>query len=143
MRKLIGFLLVLFVVLSLSACAEDTAMTAPDMEQSTSTSDATTILTTTATEKPTSATTTKTTTKVSTTATTTTTTTTFKTTISSKSTTDTHAQESSSRTVYITKTGKKYHCTKECPGLTNAKEIFDTTLAEALNKNLGPCSKCY
>lgn len=51
--------------------------------------------------------------------------------------------ENNSQTVYITKTGKKYHSSKNCPGLSNAKEISDSTLSEALPKGLDPCSKCY
>lgn len=49
----------------------------------------------------------------------------------------------SSETVYITATGKKYHSRKGCPGLSNAKEIYETTLSDAKGKSLEPCSKCH
>lgn len=56
---------------------------------------------------------------------------------------DNSQQETNSQTVYITETGKKYHSTKNCSGLSNAKAIYDSTLSEAKNKGLGPCSKCH
>lgn len=56
---------------------------------------------------------------------------------------DNTQQETNSQTVYITKTGKKYHSTKNCSGLNNANEIYDSTLSEAQAKGLTPCSKCY
>lgn len=65
------------------------------------------------------------------------------TTNSDNSSTSTNTQDSSSKIVYITKTGKKYHSTKNCSGLSNAKEIYESTLSEAKSKGLGPCSKCY
>lgn len=52
-------------------------------------------------------------------------------------------QDTSSKTVYITATGKKYHSTRDCSGLNNAKAIYESTLTEATNKGLGPCSKCH
>jgi outer membrane biosynthesis protein TonB len=52
-------------------------------------------------------------------------------------------QKNDSNVVYTTKTGKKYHCTKNCPGLSNANQIYESTLSQAQNKNLTPCSKCY
>lgn len=48
-----------------------------------------------------------------------------------------------SQTVYTTKTGKKYHSSKNCPGLSNAKAIYESTLSQAKNKGLDPCSKCH
>lgn len=45
--------------------------------------------------------------------------------------------------VYTTKTGKKYHSTKSCRGLSNAKAIYDTDLSAAKNKGLTPCSICH
>lgn len=48
-----------------------------------------------------------------------------------------------SQTVYITATGKKYHSTKNCSGLSNANAIYDSTLEEAENKGLEPCKKCH
>lgn len=51
--------------------------------------------------------------------------------------------ENNSQTVCVTKTGKKYHSSKSCQGLSNAREIYNSTLSEALNKGLEPCSKCY
>ena len=52
-------------------------------------------------------------------------------------------QNNNSQTVYITKTGKKYHSTKNCSGLNNANAIYDSTLSEAQGKGLTACSKCY
>lgn len=46
-------------------------------------------------------------------------------------------------TVYTTETGKKYHSAKSCPGLSNAKEIYETLLKEAKEKGLTECLKCY
>ncbi len=52
-------------------------------------------------------------------------------------------QEQTSETVYITKTGSKYHSTKSCSGLSMAKRIYESTLEDAENEGLEPCSKCY
>lgn len=52
-------------------------------------------------------------------------------------------QDTSSKTVYITATGKKYHSTKYCSGLSNANAIYESTLSEAEEAGLGPCSKCH
>ena len=49
----------------------------------------------------------------------------------------------SEQTVFTTQTGKRYHSTKNCSGLSNAKAIFESTLQNAKNKGLTPCSKCY
>lgn len=43
-----------------------------------------------------------------------------------------------SRTVYITKTGKRYHYNDHCNGGT----YFESTLDEALSRGLTPCKKC-
>ncbi len=56
---------------------------------------------------------------------------------------DSTQQENNSQTVYITKTGRRYHSTKRCSGLNNANEIYDSTLSEAQGLGLTPCSKCY
>ena len=45
--------------------------------------------------------------------------------------------------VYITQTGKKYHATKSCTGLNNAKAIYETTLSNAQSQGLGPCARCH
>ena len=52
-------------------------------------------------------------------------------------------EETNAHTVYITETGKRYHSTKHCSGLSNAKAIYDSTLSNAQKKGLTPCSKCY
>ena len=52
-------------------------------------------------------------------------------------------KKNTSSTVYITKTGKKYHKTKSCSGLRNAKSIQSSTLTDAKNKGLEPCKICY
>lgn len=43
-----------------------------------------------------------------------------------------------SRTIYITRTGKKYHYNNHCNGGT----YYESTLDEALALGLGPCKKC-
>lgn len=64
-------------------------------------------------------------------------------TVPSTPSTSTTTQNSNSQTVYTTATGKKYHSTKHCSGLSNAKAIYESTLSAAKNSGLGPCSKCY
>lgn len=44
----------------------------------------------------------------------------------------------SSRTVYVTKTGKKYHYSSTC----NGGKYYSSTLSEAKARGLTPCSKC-
>lgn len=56
---------------------------------------------------------------------------------------DNTQQEQISETVYITKTGSKYHSTKSCSGLSMAKRIYESTLEDAENEGLEPCLKCY
>ena len=43
-----------------------------------------------------------------------------------------------SRTVYVTKTGKRYHYSSHCNGST----YYASTLDEALARGLTPCKKC-
>ncbi len=42
------------------------------------------------------------------------------------------------RTIYMTRTGKKYHFDGTC----NGGDYFETTLAQALKIGLEPCDKC-
>ncbi len=51
--------------------------------------------------------------------------------------------DSSSQTVYITDTGKKYHSAKNCSGLSNAKAVYESTLSDAQAQGLTPCAKCH
>ena len=51
-------------------------------------------------------------------------------------TTTTATQETD--TVYITKSGTKYHLTYTCGG----NEYYECTLKQALERNLTPCQKC-
>ena len=44
----------------------------------------------------------------------------------------------SSQTVYVTRTGKRYHYDPNCNGGT----YYESTLADALARNLTPCNKC-
>jgi len=60
-----------------------------------------------------------------------------------KATTEAAAQKNQSQTVIITKSGEHYHCSKDCPGLSRAKALYEVSLSEAKNKGLTPCSKCY
>ena len=57
--------------------------------------------------------------------------------------TSTNVTDNNSSVVYTTKTGKKYHSTKKCSGLSNANAIYESKLNDAKNKGLTPCSKCY
>lgn len=47
------------------------------------------------------------------------------------------------RTVYITRTGSKYHSTKECSGLNRAKSIYSCSESEAQSRGLTKCSICW
>lgn len=48
------------------------------------------------------------------------------------------SNQSNGKTVYITRTGKKYHYDSQCNGGT----YYPATLEEALQKGLEPCGKC-
>lgn len=58
------------------------------------------------------------------------------TTVTTTTTTTTSTKQS--RTVYVTKTGKKYHYNSHCNGGT----YYESTLEEAQRRGLGPCNKC-
>lgn len=45
--------------------------------------------------------------------------------------------------VYITASGSKYHSTASCSGLSSAKAVYETTLAEALEDGYEPCKICW
>lgn len=45
--------------------------------------------------------------------------------------------------VYITPTGKKYHPSKNCPGLARAKKIISIEREEAEARGYTPCKKGY
>lgn len=45
-------------------------------------------------------------------------------------------------TVYTTATGTKYHFSKSCRGLSRARNIYTTTLAQAKSEGLSPCKIC-
>ena len=45
--------------------------------------------------------------------------------------------------VYITRTGKRYHCDRDCWGLRNANALYKVTLSKAKKKKLTPCHVCY
>ena len=70
-------------------------------------------------------------------------TTTSSSSVASSSVSPNNTQNQTSQTVYITATGKKYHSTKYCSGLSNAKAIYESTLPAAQSKGLTSCSKCY
>ncbi|MGN0489434.1 MAG: hypothetical protein ACI4HO_09255 [Ruminococcus sp.] len=44
--------------------------------------------------------------------------------------------------VYVTKTGKKYHCSKRCRTLSRSKTIYKITKTSA-KKKYKPCKVCY
>ncbi len=50
---------------------------------------------------------------------------------------------STSKTVYTTETGKKYHSSKNCSGLSRAKNIYKSSLSNAKASGLGACEKCW
>lgn len=52
--------------------------------------------------------------------------------------TTTSTQSSTNKTVYITKTGKRYHYDNNCNGGT----YYPSTLSEAQSRGLTPCNKC-
>ena len=95
-------------------------------------------ITTTTTTKLTTTTTTKktTTTTKPTTTTTKKTTTTTKQTTTKKTTTERHTE--AGRTIYVTKSGKRYHYDSTCNGGT----YYESTLQDALDRGLTPCNKC-
>lgn len=74
--------------------------------------------------------------KISTTGSTSTQTTPSNTQTSTSTTTST--QSSTNKTVYITKTGKRYHYDNNCNGGT----YYPSTLSEAQSRGLTPCNKC-
>lgn len=45
--------------------------------------------------------------------------------------------------VYITRTGVRYHCDKYCWGLRNAAALYKVSLSTAKKKGLTPCHVCY
>ena len=45
--------------------------------------------------------------------------------------------------VYITRTGKRYHCDPDCWGLRNAWKIWKVPISKAKKKGLTPCHVCY
>lgn len=55
----------------------------------------------------------------------------------------TASQNTNSQTVYITATGSKYHSRKNCPGLSNANTIYESTLEKAQKDGYTPCKKCH
>ena len=61
----------------------------------------------------------------------------------SKSSNDSSNSSGSSTTVYTTKTGTKYHSRKNCKGLRNANQIFESTKGQAENKGLDKCKLCW
>lgn len=46
-------------------------------------------------------------------------------------------------TVYITRTGSRYHTSSHCTGLNNANEVISTTLGEAEDMGFTPCKRCH
>ena len=46
-------------------------------------------------------------------------------------------------TVYITKTGSRYHKIKSCKGLSNAKAIYKSSKTKAVSTGLTKCKLCY
>lgn len=52
--------------------------------------------------------------------------------------TTTPTQSSTNKTVYVTKTGKRYHYDNNCNGGT----YYPSTLSEAQSRGLTPCNKC-
>lgn len=48
--------------------------------------------------------------------------------------------QNTTQTVWIPKTGKKYHSSPSCSGMKNSTEV---TVNEAINRGYEPCKKCY
>lgn len=54
--------------------------------------------------------------------------------------TDISPEDETEDSVWISKTGSKYHSKASCSGMKNPSEI---SLSEAENRGLEPCKKCY
>ena len=59
--------------------------------------------------------------------------------VTSSSSNSSKPSTSNSKTVYTTKTGKKYHYKKSCKGLNNANSIISITLSKAKSQGLTLC----
>lgn len=53
------------------------------------------------------------------------------------------SKKKSGGSVYITRTGIRYHCDPNCWGLRNANAIYKVSLSEAKSKGLTKCQVCY
>ena len=49
----------------------------------------------------------------------------------------------SAETVYVSKTGHKYHATAQCWALARSKNPQAITIEEAKRRGLEPCKVCY
>ena len=164
MRKM--FIVLVFTLLFVCGCVDDTSVNVDDvkttkvtttsqvsttttelptttMQPETTTETVTTDVVTTTATTTTSSTTTSSTTKTSTSKTTKKTSTTSKTTKSTTKKTTTKATTTKKvvnqgRTIYITSTGKKYHYNSHC----NGGHYYESTLEEAKRRGLTPCKKC-
>lgn len=135
MNKRLSCLLAIALLLcTLCSCV------APQTENPRTDTAANVTVTTTATTTTTTTTTTVATTTTTTTTTAKPTTTTIKptTTTAKPITTAAPADEPLSETVYVTKTGKKWHRSSSCNGGT----YYESTLTEAERRGLTPCKKC-
>jgi len=52
-------------------------------------------------------------------------------------------KSSAGGSVYITRTGIRYHCDKNCWGLRNAAALYKVSLSTAKKKGLTKCQVCY
>lgn len=53
------------------------------------------------------------------------------------------ASKNRSAIVYVTRTGRKYHSHSGCRGLSHAKEIFYTSMSDAISSGLTKCKLCW
>lgn len=56
---------------------------------------------------------------------------------------DAEDDDSDDPIVYITKSGKRYHASPDCPGLNNANKIIEARQSEAESKGKTPCKIEY
>lgn len=52
-------------------------------------------------------------------------------------------EQQGNQTVYVTKTGKKYHSTENCRSLLVARNVLSIDIQEAISNGLDKCSNCW
>ena len=52
-------------------------------------------------------------------------------------------EQQGNQTVYVTKTGKKYHSTENCRSLLVARNVLSIDIQKAISNGLDKCSNCW